>query len=416
MPLCVALSDAIFHIVITFIKKAKTMSFVKSAPVLVTLAASAAFGGSAFAAGAPGFADANEATLPAKPLEAIATGLGVPWSIAFLPDGDMLVAERDGAMRVIRGDVLLEASVTGVPAVKAGGQGGLFHVRPHPDFAANRQVYFSYAHREDNRNTLRLARGRYVPTEASAALEDVEVLFTANAMRTTTAHYGGRFVFQDDGTILLTSGDGYSYREAAQRLDTHFGKVLRLTEDGKAAPGNPFEDQAGALPEIWSYGHRNPQGITLAPDGRVFVSEHGPKGGDEVNLIQPGNNYGWPLACYCVDYSGAQITPYTELDGTVQPVFYWRPSIAPGNLEYVTSAAFPQLTGKVLAAGLASQDIRVGDPENPAAAQISLLNAEDMRLRSVAEGPDGAIYVLTETWTDGKGAVLRLSPQTTASR
>ncbi|MEM7570485.1 MAG: PQQ-dependent sugar dehydrogenase [Pseudomonadota bacterium] len=392
------------------------MPFVKPALALTALAASLSMGTAALADGAPGFAEASEATLPMKPIEAVATGLGVPWSIAFLPSGDMVVTELEGDLRVIRNDALLKAPVAGMPKVKAGGQGGLMHVRPHPDFASNSLLYFTYAHRQDGRNTLRLARARYVPTEGSAALENLEVLFTANAMRTTTAHYGGRFVFQSDGTILLTSGDGYTYREAAQRLDTHFGKVLRLTEDGKAAPGNPFEDQAGALPEIWSYGHRNPQGITLAPDGRVFVSEHGPKGGDEVNLIKPGNNYGWPVACYCVDYSGAQITPYTELEGTTQPEFYWRPSIAPGNLEYITSTAFPELTGKVLAAGLAAQDIRIGDPETPAAAQKSLLDDEGMRLRAVTQGPDGALYVLTETWTDGSGAVLRLSPTGAASR
>lgn len=364
----------------------------------------------------PGFADATPTTLPAEPIEALATGLGVPWSIAFLPGSDVLIAEREGTLRILRNDQLLNAPVTGVPEVFAKGQGGLMHVRPHPNFAENALVYLSYAHREKRKKTLRLARGRYVASSDGGALEDVDVVFEANAWRSTTAHYGGRFEFQSDGTLLLTSGDGYSYREDAQRLNTHFGKVLRLTEDGKAAPGNPFESTEGALPEIWSYGHRNPQGITIAPDGAVYVSEHGPMGGDEVNLITPGSNYGWPIACYCLDYSGAQVTPYTELEGTVQPVYYWRPSIAPGNLDYVTSTAFPQLTGKLIAAGLASADVRVGDPMNPAAAQTSLLDAEDMRLRSITEGPGGALYVLTETWTDGDGAVLRIKPKAAASR
>ncbi|MEO0412217.1 MAG: PQQ-dependent sugar dehydrogenase [Pseudomonadota bacterium] len=365
---------------------------------------------------APGFADAAPASVSAQPIEALATGLGVPWSIAFLPGGDMVVAEREGTLRVIRGDVLLNAPVGGVPKVKAAGQGGLLHVRPHPGFADNALLYFTYAHPESGKNTLRLARARYAPSANGAALEDVDVLFTANAWRSTTAHYGGRFVFQSDGTLLLTSGDGYSYREQAQTLDTHFGKVLRLTADGKAAPGNPFEGKAGALPEIWSFGHRNPQGITIAPDGTVYVSEHGPKGGDEVNVITPGSNYGWPIACYCVDYSGAQITPYTALEGTRQPLYYWRPSIAPGNLDYVTSSAFPQLKGRLIAAGLASQDVRVADPMSPSAPQISLLDKEDMRIRSVVEGPQGALYVLTENWTDGDGAVLRIKPTATASR
>lgn len=356
----------------------------------------------------PGFAHAEPVPTSAYQIDMIAQGLDTPWDIAWLPNGDMLVTERAGTLRLVRGGALVDEPIAGVPEVFSKSQAGLFEVAAHPDFENNGWLYLTYAHGTDGENTLRLSRARYVETATGARLEDLEVLFDADATRHTAQHYGGRFVFLDDGTLLLTSGDAYAFRLKAQKLDTHLGKILRLTDTGEAPADNPFVGTDGALPEIWSYGHRNHQGIALGPDGTVYSNEHGAQGGDEVNVIAAGQNYGWPLASWGVDYSGAQITPFEEVAGTIQPIFYWTPSIAPGALAYYDGDAFPQWRGHLFSSGLATREIRIADPAAPAAEQYSLLTELDVRVRDVTVGPDGFIYASTEG--ESGGQVLRLRP------
>jgi glucose/arabinose dehydrogenase len=319
----------------------------------------------------------------------------------------MLVTERPGRLRVVRDGVLLDAPVAGVPAVHARKQGGLFEAVPHPDFAANRWLYLTFAMAEGDRNTLALARGRLEETQGGYRLDGVETLFVAEAWRDTNAHYGGRMAWAPDGTLLLTSGEGYTYRLEAQALDSHFGKVLRLTEDGGAAPGNPFVGREDALPDIWSYGHRNPQGIDIAPDGTVYLNEHGARGGDEINIVRPGRNYGWPAVTYGLDYSGARYSPWREGQGTEPPLTYWTPSIAPSSLLVYDGTAFPQWQGRLMSAALAGKHIRIVDPAAPAD-QLELLSGRGDRVRDVAVGPDGELYATTETKEGRGGQVLRI--------
>ncbi|MEL6520011.1 MAG: PQQ-dependent sugar dehydrogenase [Pseudomonadota bacterium] len=356
----------------------------------------------------PGFAAAEPIPASTYTVETIAEGFEIPWDIAFLPGGDMLVTERGGTLRLVRDGVLVDAPLEGVPDVFVKSQAGLFEVQPHPEFTDNGWLYLTYAHGTNSRNTLRLARAKYVATADGARLDDLEVLFEADAYRRTSEHYGGRFVFLGDSTLLLTCGDGYAYRHDAQRLNSHFGKILRLTDTGEAPADNPFVDTPDALPEIWSFGHRNHQGIALGADGTVFSNEHGALGGDEINIIEAGGNYGWPLESWGADYSGAQITPYTDVDGTVDPIFYWTPSIAPGALAYVDGEPFADWNGQLLSTGLATREVRVADPNTPAAEQASVLTDLDARLRDVTMGPDGLIYVSTEG--ENGGQVLRLRP------
>ncbi len=343
-------------------------------------------------------------------VEVMAEGLNRPWNIAWLPGGDMLVTERAGRLRIVRDGALLAEPVSGLPDIVVDDQGGLFEAVPHPDFANNAWVYLTYSSGELDASTLTLARARFTATETSARLEDLEVLFEADALRPTTNHYGGRMIWLPDGTLLLTSGDGYTHRLNAQNLSDHFGVVVRLTEDGAAPPNNPFVDEPDARPEIWSYGHRNPQGIALAPDGVVYTNEHGPLGGDEINRTAAGENYGWPIATYGRDYTGAPMSPFTSYEGMVDPLTFWTPSIAPSDLLFYTGEAFPDWNGKLLSTALAGQQVRMFDPDNPDAEQVALFTERNMRLRTIAQGPDGLIYIGAENGEDG-GQIWRVTPQ-----
>ncbi len=345
-------------------------------------------------------------------VEVLADDLDTPWNLSWLPSGDMLVTERGGRLRIIRDGELLDAPVAGLPDIHVRSQSGLFEAEPHPDFATNNLLYLTYASGTQRSNTLVLARATYVPTDDGAALENLEVLFEAQPYRSTSAHYGGRIVWGADDTLFLTSGDGYRYMKDAQKLDNHFGKVLRLTHDGKAPADNPFVGQDDAAPEVWSYGHRNPQGIAWGPGGTLYTNEHGPRGGDELNLMEAGVNYGWPVISYGIDYSGAQITPFKVMDGMQQPQFHWTPSIAPSTLVYYEGDAFPGLQGKMLTGSLAFKHVRVSDPADPAAPQQEMLKERDARVRDIAVGPDGALYVTTEVRrSDTGGEVLRILPE-----
>lgn len=336
--------------------------------------------------------------------EIIASGLDHPWAIAFLPSGDLLVTERAGRLRLVKNGQLQTAPITGVPTVYTRGQAGLFDLALDPDFTHNRYLYLSYAHGTGKENATRVARARLEGNR----LVDLEVIFTAQPAKDTPHHYGGRMAFRADKTLLLTIGDGFDYREQAQSLDSLLGKTVRLNRDGSIPKDNPFVGNARARSEIWSYGHRNPQGIVLDPDsGRVYIHEHGPRGGDELNLLQPGLNYGWPAITYGVDYNLATISPYSEYPGMEQPLIYWVPSIAPAGMDYYRGHMFPEWQGDLLIAALAEKSVRRIMLENGRITGQQVLFQElGARIRDVRVAADGAIYLLTDS---AQGQVLRVT-------
>lgn len=343
---------------------------------------------------------------PAWRAETVAEGLVHPWSLAFLPDGRLLVTERAGRLRVIADGRLLPEPVTGVPEAFVASQAGLFEVLPAPDFEDSRLLYLSLASGERRANATRVVRGRL----EGSALVAVEEVFLARPQQATPVHYGGRMLFLPDGTLLVTLGDGFNYREQAQALDSHFGTIVRVNADGSVPADNPFVNTPGALPEIWSYGHRNVQGIVLDPvTGRVYAHEHGPRGGDELNLIEPGRNYGWPVVTHGVDYTGAIITPFTEREGMEPPLIDWTPSIAPAGMTRYDGALFPEWSGQLFIAALAGQHVvRVAlDADGQPTAQARLFEALGERFRDVRTGPDGSLYLLTDS---PRGRVLRIVP------
>jgi glucose/arabinose dehydrogenase len=326
-----------------------------------------------------------------------AEGLDQPWSLAFLPDGSALVTELGGALRPIDADGKVGAAIANVPAVYFAGQGGLFDVLLHPQFASNRLVYLSFAEGTPKDNGTAIARGRL----SGNALEAVEVVFRNFTRKDTAVHYGGRMAFLPDGTLLLTTGDGFDYREAAQDADSGLGKVLRMTEDGRSAPGNPFPGS----PYVFSYGHRNPQGLAVSARGDIWLHEHGPRGGDELNRIEAGVNYGWPAITFGVDYSGAVISPYTEWEGMAQPEKYWVPSIAPSGLSVYEGSLFPAWQGDLLLGALVDREVRRIDlADGRVMGEESLFENLNARVRDIRVGPDGALYVLVPD------RIVRVSP------
>lgn len=321
-------------------------------------------------------------------LETWAAGLNLPWSIAFLPDGSALVTELGGQLRRIDVSGQPGSPVTNVPAVYFAGQGGLFDVALHPRFAENQLIYLSYAEGGKDDNGTAVARARLSNNE----LQDVQVIFRNYTRKDTPVHYGGRLAFLPDGTLLLTTGDGFDYREAAQDIDSGLGKVLRMNDDGTPAGSNPFP----GAPYVYSYGHRNPQGLAVSRSGEIWLHEHGPRGGDELNRIEPGVNYGWPAITHGVDYSGAVVSPFTEWDGMAQPVHYWVPSIAPSGLAIYEQDLFPGWNGDLFVGALVDQEVRrleLSDgkviSEEPVFSEIAA------RIRDVRPGPDGMLYILT---------------------
>ena len=339
-------------------------------------------------------------------IEAVAGGLEHPWSIAWLPDGTALVTERAGRLRLLRGSQLVEEPVSGVPDVYATSQGGLFEALPDPEFAANGLIYISFAHGTPEANATRVIRARL----EGMRLVDQETLFTASPMKDTPVHYGGRMTFLPDETLLIGLGDGFDFREQAQSLDNHFGKIVRINADGSVPGDNPFVDTEGALPEIYSYGHRNVQGLVYdAETGTVWQHEHGPRGGDEINVIRPGQNYGWPVATHGIDYSGAIVSPYETRPGMIDPLLVWTPSIAPAGMTLYRGQPFPQWAGDLFVSALAGRHLRrveIGDG-SPGEQHI-MLDDRGARLRDVRTGPDGALYVLVDA---EDGEVLRISPK-----
>lgn len=352
---------------------------------------------------------------------AVAEGLEHPWSITWLPNGTALVTERPGRLRVIRAGKLDPTPVAGTPPVLVAPerglvyQAGLFEVSAHPNFAQNQFLYFTYAHGTPQDNRLRLARATFDGTR----LGPIQVLFEASQGKPDFQHYGGKILWLPDGTLLLSVGDsgnppvaigGALGRLQAQKLDSHIGKILRLRDDGTAAPDNPFVGRAGARPEVFTYGHRHIQGLARFPDGRIFATEHGPLGGDELNLIRAGTNYGWPEVSWGRDYVGAAPigTGQRSGPGFTDPVLVWFPSVigASGLMVY-TGDRFPDWRGSIFAGGLATQDVRrtVLDADGKVVKHESLRIGQ--RVRDVRQGPDGMIYVLTD---EIAGRVFRLEP------
>ena len=360
-----------------------------------------------------------EDDIPAAPvnyeLEILAEGLETAYSIAFLPDeggfdGDMLVVEKSGALRVFRDDELLPDPVEGMAPVHFNSQAGFLEVALHPDFAENSKIYLVYAHGDEDANGTRLSMATYVPTQTGGRLDDFEVLFTVDPLKQGSAHYGGRLAFLPDDTLLLTTGEGYTEMQRAPKLDNHFGKIIRLNLDGSVPEDNPFVGQDDAKPEIWSYGHRNPQGLIYDPvSDRVIEHEHGPKGGDEINIIEPGKNYGWPVITYGIDYSGATISPFKEMDGMEQPVMHFVPSIAPSGFTLYRGDKFPEWEGDLFIGALAHEHVRRIDmgADGGFGDQEELFTELGERIRDVRTGPDGYLYVLTDG-SDGK--VIRVKP------
>jgi aldose sugar dehydrogenase len=341
-------------------------------------------------------------------VETVARGLDHPWSIAFLPDGRMLVTERPGRLRIVARDGKLSPPVAGVPKVMASGQGGLHDVVLDRDFAGNRTIYFCYAEPAQGGGRTALARARLTDDEAPK-LDDVKVIFRQEGPLSSGNHYGCRIVQARDGNLFLTMGDHFYTRDEAQNLANHLGKIVRLTPDGAVPPGNPFVGRKDAKPQIWSYGHRNSQGAALHPQtGKLWEHEHGPRGGDEINIPLAGKNYGWPVIGYGIDYDGSRIHQSAAKPGMEQPIKYWVPSIAPSGMAFYTGELFPQWKGNLFVGALAGQMlVRLELDGETVTREERLLAALRERIRDVRQGPDGAIWLATDS---ANGRILRVTP------
>lgn len=362
----------------------------------------------------PASAEQTNAPAPDKAskikVETVAKGLKNPWGLQFLPDGRMLVTERPGRLRVVAKDGKAGEPIEGVPLVHAKGQGGLLDVALAPDYATSGTIYLSYAEpRDGHRVGTTLARGKLVLSGDTGRLEEVKVIFRQQPAVASNQHFGSRIVFNPDGTLFLTTGDRGIMRDEAQNPAVHLGKVIRLKLDGGVPDDNP--KLPGWAPEVWSYGHRNIQGAALEPgSGVLFTVEHGARGGDELNHPEKGKNYGWPVITYGRDYTFLSIGEGTAKEGMEQPVYYWDPSIATSGLAFYTGDLFPEWKGNAFVGGLAGQHIaRLVLKDGKVVAHEKLLSDLDERIRDVRNGPDGALWVLTDDSSDGK--LLRIVPQ-----
>lgn len=339
-------------------------------------------------------------------VETVARGLESPWGLAFLPDGRMLVTERPGRLRLVSADGVLSAPLDGVPAVYARGQGGLLDVEVDPDFARNALVYLTYAEPGVGGAGTAAARARL----GDGRLEDLQVIYRQRPKVEGGGHYGSRLVFARDGALFITMGDRQGHREKAQDLTMGMGKVVRIRPDGTVPEDNPFSDHPTAQPEIWSYGHRNVQGAALHPEtGQLWTVEHGARGGDELNHPEPGRNYGWPVITYGRDYSGLRIGEGTAKDGMEQPVYYWDPVIAPSGMAIYAGDRYAGWRGNILVGSLTPGGlVRLVMREGRVAEEHRYLGELRERIRDVVQGPDGYLYLLTDS-RDGR--VLRVVPE-----
>jgi aldose sugar dehydrogenase len=373
--------------------------------VLVTLLAMAAPAAVpiALAQDAPRSATPKALKLNARVTD-VARGLEHPWGLEFLPDGRMLVTERPGRLRLIGRDGKLPEPLTGVPEVYARGQGGLLDVELSPGFAQDRLVYLSFAEPGEGGAGTAVARGRL----GESGLEGTQVIWRQVPKVTGPNHWGSRLVFRPDGTLFVTLGERYLHLDRAQDLSTTLGKIVRINSDGTVPRDNPFVGREGARPEIWSYGHRNIQAAALDARGQLWTVEHGARGGDELNNPQAGKNYGWPIITYGLDYSGARIGVGTAQPGMEQPVFYWDPVIAPSGATFYTGDAFPDWKGDLLVGSLRPGAlVRLRLAGGRVALEERYLAELGERIRDVRQGPDGAVYLLTDS---SRGRVIRVEP------
>jgi glucose/arabinose dehydrogenase len=346
-------------------------------------------------------------------VQTFAKGLDHPWGEAFLPDGRLLVTERVGRLRIVGKDGQLSPPASGVPPTVQGGQAGLFGLALDPNFKANGLVYFAYMEKRGGGSGLSVARAKLVETGGKPALQGLSVIFRAEPPLQGEANIGGRLVFAPDRTLFVTVGDRFSpaNRAKAQTLDNDIGKVIRIDADGSTPKDNPFVGKAGARGEIWSYGHRNPESAAINPwTHKLWTVEHGPRGGDEINIPEPGKNYGWPVITYGIDYSGAPIgAGITAHVGMEQPVYYWDPVIAPSGMAFYDADLFPKWKGSLFVGGLASTHLaRLTLKGDRVVGEEWLLQDLGERIRDVIVGPEGALYLLTD---DSAGRVLRIAPK-----
>lgn len=338
----------------------------------------------------------------------VVEGLEHPWSLAFLPGGDMLITERPGRLRVVRDGALDPTPISGVPGVWARGQGGLMDVVLHPDFADNRLVYLSYSKPgPDGTATTAVSRGRF----DGSSLTEVEEIFEADAWTGNRVHFGSRLAFDRSGYLFVTVGDR-GQQDEAQNRSNHQGTIMRLHDDGRVPDDNPFVDEAGVRPEIWAYGIRSPQGLAFRPGtDELWEAEHGPRGGDELNRIRPGVNYGWPEITWGIDYDGTPVGDgRREAPGMEQPVHYWVPSIATSGLTFYDGDAFPNWRGSAFIGGLAATHLaRIGLDGSEVVEREVLLSEMGQRIRDVRQGPDGFLYVLVDS---GRAPLWRIEPDT----
>lgn len=349
----------------------------------------------------------------------VAKGLNHPWAVAFLPNGDFLVSERSGALRVIEPDGKVGQPIRGLPAIAVGGQGGLLDVVLDSDFSRNRMLYFCYSEPagQGSGNSTALASAKL--SADMHQLEELRILFSQRPKVASELHFGCRIVEsksaqgQADGKLFMTLGERFNRRDDAQTLDNHHGKIIRINKDGSIPTGNPFIGRQGALPEIWSYGHRNPQGATLNPKGILWIHEHGPRGGDEINLPRPGANYGWPVVSYGRNYDFTAVGDGNSAKAnTEQPLHHWTPSIAPSGMAFVTSEKYGKAwVGNLLVGSLKFNYLARLELERPFEGSVvketRLFESLKERIRDVRQGPDGYIYVVTDS---ANGQLIRLDP------
>lgn len=338
----------------------------------------------------------------------VAKGLELPWSVEPLPDGSLLVTEKPGQMRIVSAEGKIGEPLAGVLPVDARGQGGLLDAALSPGFENDRTIYWSFTEPRKDGNGTSVARG--VLSADSSKLENVRLILRTQPTYTNNMHYGSRLAFDKDGMLYVTTGErsDLETRPQAQQLNSHFGKVLRIQPDGSPAPGNPYIDQKEALPEIWSYGHRNIQASAIDEKGRLWTIEHGPRGGDEVNLPQAGKNYGWPLITYGKEYSGAMITnATTQREGLEQPVYYWDPVIAPSGAQFYTGDLFPEWRNNLFVGAMKeTRLVRLVIEDDRVVGEEHLLADRGQRIRDVRQGPEGALYVAADN-----GEIWKIVPK-----
>lgn len=338
-------------------------------------------------------------------LETVADDLNYPWSIAFLPEGDYLVAMRSGEVRRISAQGVISPALEGLPDSYVLSQGGYFDITLDPNFANNQRIYLSFAYGTPEQNGTRIVSGRL----NGDRVENVTPIFTVAPLKDTAVHYGGKMLFLLDGTLVMTTGDGFEYREAAQDTFNLMGKIIRINSDGSIPADNPYASNGLGNAAVWSYGHRNPQGLVLdKATGRLYSHEHGAKGGDELNLVKPDTNYGWPAVTKGVNYSGAYVSPLRSAPSIEEPLTYWDPSIGASGLAIYDGDAFPNWQGKLFIGALVDEEVRMLTlSEGKVTDEQAMFSEIGARIRDVRTGPDGMLYLLTDS---EQGKVIRVVP------